>query len=116
MKVKQLVLTVDEAKLMNNVLVENCMNMVEVMNSASSPEDAQNSVKLVQSSVLAQQTLFAQTVGGTYEFGEGLLDYLKSITEACTCCCVGKVSKMPQSDSIIPYFGNIALITSILHQ
>jgi len=82
MKTKKLELSNEEAKLLNNILVEHCMSVVELLNTCKTKQDHDNTLKIIQSSVFSQQTLFAQVVSREYEFGEGFLDFLNAIIEA----------------------------------
>ena len=79
-KVK-LELTEEESYTLNNILVDNCMAMVELFNVESGKPGEEQARTLLEMSVAVQQTLFIKTMQRKEEFPKTLALFLRTLLE-----------------------------------
>lgn len=71
-----------EAFLLNNILVEHCMSMVEVVNSQPTEEAAAKAMEMLRVSAMAQQCLFSNTAKRETTYPEPIILFYRPIVEA----------------------------------
>jgi len=82
MEVIKLELTDEESYTINNILVDNCMAMVELFNIESGKEGEEQARTLLEMSVAVQQTLFIKVMQKKDEFPKTLALFLRSLLES----------------------------------
>lgn len=84
MKTIKLELENDEKCLINNILVEHCMGMGDVLRIQTTREAAEQVLKTIEASLLVQQVFFAFSVSGNNEISDSITNFLKPLLEqAC---------------------------------
>lgn len=82
MKTIDLALTPEEAYALNNILVENCMSMVEVVNAQPNAEQAAKAMQLLRISQTGQQYLFDNIQKGATDFSENVCQFYRHVVAA----------------------------------
>lgn len=75
-------LTPAESFLLNNILVEHCMSMVEVVNSQPTKEAAAKAMGMLKVSVTTQQFLFSNVANGTHDMPEPMVQFYRPLVES----------------------------------
>ncbi len=71
----------DEQCLINNVVLENCMGLTDILRDQKEEKGAREVMKVISATMVAQQVFFASCLNGNDEYPESVMTMIKPILQ-----------------------------------
>jgi hypothetical protein len=97
MKTIEIKLEKDEKRLVNNVLLENCMSLTDLLREQKTQKGAESIVQIIQASMGCQQSFFAACLEEKLEIPEAMGQFIKPILEGAHESLAGIKEKLIKS-------------------
>lgn len=111
-----MILTDDEALTLNNILVDECLNMVSVVNAQSSMKKATDAMKLLRTAQTGQHYLFDNRQRGDTEFSVNVCKFFRYLVERMIDVFKGEKEEETELEKVIAIGQNIDKLEILLQK